>query len=95
MSRKRCSLVQDWTEIHNAAEPEDTDIWTVHTPTHLDASLWPFVLLTLLWRIWDVRNGEIFRSKPSSTRCVLTLACDDLVIWQKRLRTDLDVSHLR
>jgi hypothetical protein len=86
-----------WAKIglQNAAEQEDTCIWTVHTAPHLNASFWPFVLLTLIWWIWDVRNDKIFRNEPSTSRRVLTLVYDDLVIRQKHLRTNLETSNLR
>jgi hypothetical protein len=61
------------------------DIWAPVLPANLDAVLWPFVLLMLLWRIWDARNGHIFRAEGFSGRVVLSRARDDLVIWKKCL----------
>jgi hypothetical protein len=45
----------------------DEDVWTATTPSGLSRTLWPFVLLTILWRIWEARNGHIFRNE---TFCV-------------------------
>jgi hypothetical protein len=82
-------------QLSNVAELADANVWTGCPLPHLDAKLWPFVFLTILWRIWDARNAEVFRSEPSSSRRVITRVCDDLVIWQKRLKVDRDVSKLR
>jgi hypothetical protein len=44
------------------------------SPLTLDRCLWSFVLLTLLWRTWDTRNGETFRNEPLIQRtCSLEL----------------------
>jgi hypothetical protein len=64
----------------------DEDIWDFATPPQLDERLWPFVLLTILWRLWEARNGEIFRHERNSTRLVLARVCDDFVILRKRLK---------
>ena len=73
----------------------DTEVWSANVPSHLDTNLWPFVLLTILWRIWDARNGETFRNEPSTSRRILSKVCDDLVIWRKRLKLDSDVINSR
>jgi hypothetical protein len=70
------------------ATMSDVDIWNTNVPHGLDAALWPFILLTILWRLWDDRNGEIFRSETSSSRLVVSRVCDDLLIWRKRLNHD-------
>jgi hypothetical protein len=43
----------------------DVDIWNASVPNGLDATMWPFILLTILWRLWDDRNGE----KYSGMKC--------------------------
>ena len=72
----------------NTASLSDNEIWNSNVPPGLDASIWPFVLLTILWRLWDARNGEIFRNELSSSRAVISRVCDDLVVWRKRLKVD-------
>jgi hypothetical protein len=67
----------------------DEEAWSANAPAGLHAELWPFVFLTILWRIWDARNGCIFRSENFYTRVVVSRVCDDLVIWRKRLPSDL------
>jgi hypothetical protein len=66
----------------------DEEIWNFAPPSGLDAKLWPFVLLTLLWRLWDARNSEVFRGENVDSRLVITRVCDDFVIWRKRLRDE-------
>ena len=63
----------------------DEHIWSFVTPPSLDVKLWPFVLLTILWRLWDARNGEIFRGERADSRLIINRICDDFVIWRKRL----------
>lgn len=66
----------------------DDAIWDMPSPAGLDQGLWLFVLLTILWRLWDAKNGEVFRQEASSHRSVLSRVCDDLVVWRKRLRPE-------
>jgi hypothetical protein len=54
--------------------------------------LWPFILFTILWRLWDARNGEIFRGELCDSRIIVNRVCDDLVIWRKRLRREFENS---
>jgi hypothetical protein len=54
-----------WSRIHmiHVEALSDNESWYANTPTNLDASLWPFVYLAIFWRIWDDRNGHVFRSE--------------------------------
>jgi hypothetical protein len=72
----------------NTASLFDDEIWNPSTPPSLDASIWPFVLLTKLWQLWDARNGEIFRNELYSRCTVISRVCDDLVVWRKRLKAN-------
>jgi hypothetical protein len=45
-------------------------------------------------RLWDVRNGEVFRGEKSNGRVIISRIYDDLVIWHKRLKNDTLVSSL-
>jgi hypothetical protein len=88
----RCpSSLQLWsvTALSHVAVLSDDDIWDAIIPQGLDASVWHFVLLTILWRLWDSRNGEVFRNDVSHHRAVLSRVCDDLVTWRKRLAPEL------
>jgi hypothetical protein len=79
-----------WATIHMAGVPHltDNDAWSATTPAGLDWSLWPFIFLTILWRIWDGRNGHVFREEKFCSRLIIFRVCDDLVTWRKRLPSD-------
>lgn len=72
-----------WRKIglEDASSTTEEDLWSYATPANLEALLWPFVLLTILWRLWDARNGEIFRGETASSTVVIRKVCDDFVIW--------------
>lgn len=38
----------------------DNDVWALPSDCQQDPATWPFVFLTILWRLWDARNGAIF-----------------------------------
>lgn len=43
--------------------PNIHDLWHAPPSGDLDNSAWPFVLLiTILWKIWDVRNTKVLES---------------------------------
>jgi len=79
--------------LSNVSSLSDEDAWT-SIPSGLSPKLWPFVLLTILWRLWDARNGEIFRSEAAHSRVIISRVCDDFVTWRKRLKSDHDVNSL-
>lgn len=84
-----------WHRLHlpNVAALSDVDVWNAPLPANL-AKLWPFVLQTILWRLWDARNGTIFRHEHPSARSVISKICDDLVVWKHRLHDERDVKCL-
>lgn len=75
--------------LSEVANLSDAELWNYRHPTALDKRLWPFVFLTILWRLWDARNGEIFRAEHCDSRMVLSRVCDDFIVWRKRLCRDL------
>jgi hypothetical protein len=79
-----------WSKLslEHVASLDDADIWNAQVPPGLASTLWPFVLLTLLWRLWESRNGAIFRNEHPSPRTIVTRVCDDLLTWRKRLKAD-------
>ena len=85
-----------WARLNmsHVAALSDVDIWNADTPPNLDAKMWPFVLQSILWRLWDARNGTIFRNEHPSSRSVSSKISDDLVIWRKRFKNDSDVHSL-
>lgn len=85
-----------WSRLHIASVTElsDVDVWNATVPANLDAKLWPFILQTILWRLWDARNGKKFRAESPTSRSIISKVCGDLVIWRHRLRNDRDVTSL-
>lgn len=77
------------TKLGHVGLLSDDEIWSSASPAGLNPTLWPFVLLTMLWRIWDSRSGEVFRSKRSNHMSILASVCNDLLIWRKRLPDNL------
>lgn len=59
------------------ASTSDIDAWSFTSATGLDKAVWPSVLITILWRLWDARNGAIFRGENLSARNVISRVCDD------------------
>jgi hypothetical protein len=64
----------------------DEDAWTAKIPSSLSLKLWSFVLLTVLWWLWDARNGEIFPWEAAHSRVIISRVCDNFVTWRKRLK---------
>jgi hypothetical protein len=85
-----------WSRLRlaHAAALDDVDLWNADVPEDVNASLWPFILQAILWRLWDARNGEIFRHENPTPRSIVSKICDDLVTWRNRFRKDRDVTKL-
>lgn len=85
-----------WSRLHLSyvTDLSDVDIWNARVPANLDAKLWPFVLQTIVWRLWEARNGKIFRAESPTSRSIISKVCGDLVVWKHRLRTHMDVTSL-
>ena len=49
-----------------------------------DIRMATFVLFTILWRLWDARNAEVFRGERPSAVQIINHVIDDLHIWEKR-----------
>lgn len=62
------------------------DVWALPLNCGQEATIGPSVLLTILWRLWDARNGTIFRNERHLPREVILRVCDDLIIWEGRFR---------
>jgi hypothetical protein len=79
-----------WSKLglENASTLDDVDVSNAQVPSAVDVSLWSFILQTILWWLWDARNGEIFRQESPTPRSIITKICDDLVTWRKRLKND-------
>lgn len=85
-----------WTKLGltDIATLDDLDIWNAEVSAHLDEKVWPFVLQAILWHLWDARNNAVFRHETPMPRSIITLICDDLVIWRNRYKKDPSVCML-
>jgi hypothetical protein len=79
------SRVWELLGLRNITMMGDDAVWNAGVPQGLDSSLWSFVFLAILWRIWDARNGHVFRRENFCSRVLLAKVCDDLLIWRHRL----------
>jgi hypothetical protein len=73
----------------------DNDVWALPSVCHQDAATWPSVLLTILWRLWDARNGTIFRNERHLPQDVILRVCDDSAIWEGRFSSASMIPRLR
>lgn len=74
---------------------DDINLWVVPAIMEADSATWPSVLLTLLWRLWDARNGTIFRGETHHWRSTVSRVCDDLTSWEGRFVSGSMVPGLR
>jgi hypothetical protein len=80
------SIISLWTMLGLSAVTTtlDDEVWALRPPCNLDIKLWPSVLMTLLWRLWDARNGDVFRGEQTSVTKIITRVTEDLATWKKR-----------
>lgn len=76
-----------WARVGMAhvGQMSDDEAWAASVPPGLNNLFWPFVFLAILWRIWECRNGHVFRDEIFCHRVVLSKVCDDIILWRKRL----------
>ena len=87
-------MVPHWPSFPGALT-EDMNIWSMPRTLSQDPTTWPSVLLTILWRLWDTKNGTIFRSEKYTARQVISRVSDDLATWEKRFAAADMVPGLR
>jgi hypothetical protein len=75
-----------WHHLGIAPESSGNAPWA-STPTAVAApSLWPAVVLTILWKLWDSRNSVVFRRISLPTIVIIRNILDDFTLWSHRLR---------
>ena len=69
------------------------ELWS--TPCHptLPQSVWPFILLLLLWKIWDARNKKVFQGLDIDASVSFRAILDDLILWMHRLKSETLKGH--
>jgi hypothetical protein len=93
-----CKLSKDvWLMlgIRSLSTAADNDVWALPSDCHQDPATWPSVLLTILWRLWDARNGAIFWNERHLPQDVIIHVCDDLIIWEGRFSSASMIPGLR
>lgn len=65
-------------------------LWDALVPHGLDDSVWPFILMAILWRIWDAGNAKAFKSLDTHPSLSLKLIGTDLDLWSHRLSKPCD-----
>lgn len=73
----------------------DIDILASPSTPGTDLATWLSVLLTILWRLWDARNGTTFRNERHSARNVASRICYHLTIWEGRFASSSMIPSLR
>jgi hypothetical protein len=61
------------------------NLWDASLPQGVPSRVWPFVLLTILWKIWEARNDKTFRAVDRRSTTSSRLIISDLDIWSHRL----------
>lgn len=69
------------------------EFFTTTLPAALPSSVRPFMLLLILWEIWDTRNKKVFQSLVADTRGTVKAILEDLIFWSHRLRTESLKEH--
>lgn len=62
-------------------------------PHMLPSSVRLFMLLLILWKIWDARNKKVFQSLEIDANSTVKAILDDLVVWAHRLKTETLMEH--
>jgi hypothetical protein len=62
------------------------DLWTQSLHPLLHPDICPFVMVAIMWRIWDARNALIFRQQHIHYNLVLARIIEDLTLWSHRFR---------
>uniref|UniRef100_A0A453FU27 Reverse transcriptase zinc-binding domain-containing protein n=1 Tax=Aegilops tauschii subsp. strangulata TaxID=200361 RepID=A0A453FU27_AEGTS len=63
-------------------------LFSTTLPSALPDTVRPFMLLLILWKIWDARNKKVFQNLELDASQTLRAILDDLITWSHRLRTE-------
>jgi hypothetical protein len=55
--------------------------------SQLPPSVWPTILLAILWKIWDTRNALVFRDQVLTPSQSIANVISDLSLWLHRFKT--------
>ncbi|PNT61722.1 hypothetical protein BRADI_5g19542v3 [Brachypodium distachyon] len=76
-----------WTQ-PGLPSPSSSDVpWTSNPPdAAVCALLWPAMVFTVLWKIWDSRNSVVFRHIFLPPIVIIRNILEDFTLWSHRLR---------
>lgn len=58
----------------------DESVWSLPLPANLNSKLWPSILLTIPWRLWDAKNADVFQGEHCSVNLIINQVIDDLLM---------------
>jgi hypothetical protein len=61
--------------------------WNTSLPTQLSRSVWSSIALTILWKIWDTRNAQVFRDVDHPTIITVRNIISDFTLWSHRFKS--------
>ena len=70
-----------------------SDLFSTRLPTALPTSVRSFMILIILWKIWDTRNKKVFQGIDLHTADSIRAIIDDITIWAPRLKTESLKEH--
>lgn len=77
---------QVWRLLDILPPPDIDHLWDTATPDGLNINLWPMVALAILWKLWDSRNAQVFRSETHSALYTLRNVISDFTLWVFRFK---------
>jgi hypothetical protein len=78
--------VQVWQLLGLHPPPDINHLWDTVTPPGLDINIWPTVALAIIWKLWDSRNAQVFRSETHSALDTLRNVISDFTLWVFRFK---------
>ena len=82
----RAALIWQRLGITHSAQPFEC-FWDSPSPPGLPRNIWDYVLLIILWKIWDARNAMVFRKIDQTCTVTISNIIQDLTLWSHRFRT--------
>ena len=90
-----CSMAREvWTIL--GITPQFTPLpllWDTLLPPGLPSDLWLSVALTIMWKIWDARNSQVFRGLNQHVTITVSRILEDFTLWANRCKTSVQKEH--
>lgn len=76
-----------WNQLGLSFPSSHTAPWTSNPPdAAVPTLLWPAMVFTILWKIWDSRNSIVFRRISLPPNVTIRNILEDFTLWSHRLR---------